>query len=63
MTENRKFVIDCNTGEKLSIESLHHKYHHLGSYCTYCIEYHDEKARDQMYVDLESGKIEQQSLF
>jgi|ETNvirenome_6_30_1030629.scaffolds.fasta_scaffold01266_9 hypothetical protein len=42
---------------------LHHKTDHLGSYCVYCIEYHDKNAREQMYKDLESGKVEQKSLF
>ena len=34
---------------------LHHKTDHLGSYCIYCIEYHDENARNQMDKDLKSG--------
>tara|TARA_R110002051_G_scaffold60905_2_gene111652 strand:- start:27 stop:221 length:195 start_codon:yes stop_codon:yes gene_type:complete len=64
MTENlNDFVIDCNNGNKIPLNQLHHKTDHLGSYCINCIEYHDENARNQMYKDLESGKVEQKSLF
>jgi len=46
-----------------NMTKLHHKTDHLGSYCIDCIEYHDEKSRSRMYEDLESGKVEQKSLF
>ena len=76
MMENQKNVfVNIEQGKTLIIiihhsnnmnnnmTKLHHKTDHLGSYCIECIEYHDEKSRSRMYEDLESGKVEQKSLF